>query len=104
MEKYASTLAGHLNVQPGDVLEVVGSTDCGLLEGYVRGTSQTGFFAAHCVQEVQFRQKNGQPTNDKNRPDLLLSTERPKQPDVKSEVTASQTQYNSATAPRIKKK
>lgn len=48
---------GHLTINPGDVIEVVGSTDCGLLEGFVRGTNRTGFFPATCVQEVQFRQK-----------------------------------------------
>lgn len=62
MQAYSPSVAstqnnGHLAIQPGDVIEVVGSTDCGLLEGFVRGTSQTGFFPATCVQEVQFRQK-----------------------------------------------
>lgn len=50
---------GHLTINPGDVIEVVGSTDCGLLEGFVRGTNRTGFFPATCVQEVQFRQQKG---------------------------------------------
>ncbi|XP_039447347.1 SH3 and multiple ankyrin repeat domains protein 2-like isoform X1 [Culex pipiens pallens] len=58
MEGYEAGLSGHIQIQPGDVIEVVGSTDCGLLEGFVRGTNKTGFFPAHCVQEVQFRQKS----------------------------------------------
>uniref|UniRef100_A0A336MAI3 CSON014357 protein n=1 Tax=Culicoides sonorensis TaxID=179676 RepID=A0A336MAI3_CULSO len=58
MESYNPTVSGHLVIQPGDVIEVVGSTDCGLLEGYVRGTNRTGFFPTQCVQEVQFRQKS----------------------------------------------
>lgn len=58
MEAYNPTVSGHLVIQPGDVIEVVGSTDCGLLEGYVRGTNRTGFFPSQCVQEVQFRQKS----------------------------------------------
>lgn len=37
---------------------MVGSTDCGLLEGYVRGTNTAGFFPAEVVQEVNIRQKN----------------------------------------------
>uniref|UniRef100_A0A182J687 SH3 and multiple ankyrin repeat domains protein n=1 Tax=Anopheles atroparvus TaxID=41427 RepID=A0A182J687_ANOAO len=53
MEGYDAGLSGHIHIQPGDVIEVVGSTDCGLLEGFVRGTNKTGFFPASCVQEVQ---------------------------------------------------
>jgi SH3/ankyrin repeat-containing protein len=59
IEKYEAKTFGHLPIQPGDVIEVVGSTDCGLLEGYVRGTSNTGLFPSQYVQEVQFRHKNG---------------------------------------------
>ncbi|KAH8346324.1 hypothetical protein KR084_003800 [Drosophila pseudotakahashii] len=58
MEPYVGNTVGHLRLQPGDVIEVVGSTDCGLLEGYVRGTNQSGFFPADCVQEVSLRQKH----------------------------------------------
>lgn len=59
IEKYDAKTFGHLSIQPGDVIEVVGSTDCGLLEGFVRGTSNTGLFPSQYVQEVQFRHKNG---------------------------------------------
>uniref|UniRef100_A0A1A9VGK1 SH3 and multiple ankyrin repeat domains protein 3 n=1 Tax=Glossina austeni TaxID=7395 RepID=A0A1A9VGK1_GLOAU len=58
MEPYVGNSVGHIRLQPGDVIEVVGSTDCGLLEGYVRGTNQSGFFPAECVQEINLRQKN----------------------------------------------
>ena len=37
----------------GDVIEITGSTDSGLLEGTLRG--QTGLFPRHLVQEVRFR-------------------------------------------------
>ncbi|KAG5673695.1 hypothetical protein PVAND_003718 [Polypedilum vanderplanki] len=59
IEKYEAKTFGHLSIQPGDVIEVVGSTDCGLLEGFVRGTSNTGLFPSQYIQEVQFRHKNG---------------------------------------------
>ena len=58
IEPYAGNSVGHIRLQPGDVIEVVGSTDCGLLEGYVRGSNQSGFFPAEYVQEVNLRQKN----------------------------------------------
>ncbi|XP_017471741.1 PREDICTED: uncharacterized protein LOC108362982 isoform X9 [Rhagoletis zephyria] len=58
MEPYPGNTTGHISLQPGDVIEVVGSTDCGLLEGYIRGSNQSGFFPADCVQEVNLRQKN----------------------------------------------
>ncbi|XP_054741155.1 SH3 and multiple ankyrin repeat domains protein 1 isoform X8 [Anastrepha obliqua] len=58
MEPYSDSTVGHITLQPGDVIEVVGSTDCGLLEGYIRGSNQSGFFPADCVQEVSLRQKN----------------------------------------------
>ncbi|XP_055372536.1 SH3 and multiple ankyrin repeat domains protein 2 isoform X2 [Condylostylus longicornis] len=58
MEPYAGNTIGHIRIQPGEVIEVVGSTDCGLLEGYVRGTNRSGFFPAEYVQEVNIRQKN----------------------------------------------
>ena len=52
-DAYSSKEANHLQLQPGDIIEVTGSTDCGLLEGWVRGDS--GFFPPHCVQEVRLR-------------------------------------------------
>lgn len=58
MERYSGNAPGHISLQTGDVIEVVGSTDCGLLEGYIRGSNQSGFFPVDCVQEVSLRQKN----------------------------------------------
>lgn len=58
IEPYSSATIGHLSIQTGEVIEVLGSTDCGLLEGYVRGTNRSGFFPAEVVQEVNIRQKN----------------------------------------------
>lgn len=58
IEPYSSSTIGHLSIQTGEVIEVLGSTDCGLLEGYVRGTNRSGFFPAEVVQEVNIRQKN----------------------------------------------
>uniref|UniRef100_A0A8D8TBH4 SH3 and multiple ankyrin repeat domains protein 3 n=1 Tax=Cacopsylla melanoneura TaxID=428564 RepID=A0A8D8TBH4_9HEMI len=55
VEAYRSNQPGHLNIQQGDILEVTGATDCGLLEGSPRGRNLTGLFPPHCVQEVRLR-------------------------------------------------
>ncbi|KAJ9601176.1 hypothetical protein L9F63_000644, partial [Diploptera punctata] len=55
LENYSSALPGHLRISQGDILEVTGTTDCGMLEGTLRGQG-SGLFPAHCVQEVQLRQ------------------------------------------------
>ncbi|XP_045459885.1 SH3 and multiple ankyrin repeat domains protein 3 [Melitaea cinxia] len=47
---------GHLRLNQGDIIEVTGATDDGLLEGTVRGSAASGLFPAHCVQEVRLRQ------------------------------------------------
>jgi SH3/ankyrin repeat-containing protein len=107
-----SAMSGHLTVQPGDVIEVVGSTDCGLLEGYIRGTTQTGLFPTHCVQEVQFRQKyisqvstasTGATTAPQTAPPVSEPIAETPAEDPQPTQQAP-TQFNSATAPRIKKK
>ncbi|XP_034245824.1 protein shank isoform X3 [Thrips palmi] len=54
LENYSSNLSGHLNIMQGDILEVTGATDCGLLEGTLRGRG-SGLFPSHCVQEVMLR-------------------------------------------------
>lgn len=109
IETYVSSTLGHLPIQAGDVIEVVGSTDCGLLEGYVRGTNRSGFFPAHVVQEVNIRQKNitnvstantitansvYQATNQSNR-NTVHVTEQQHQSNAQP--------YSSMTAPRSKK-
>ncbi|XP_024874855.1 SH3 and multiple ankyrin repeat domains protein 2-like isoform X2 [Temnothorax curvispinosus] len=57
VENYNSGIAGHLTINQGEILEVTGATDCGLLEGVLRGQG-TGLFPAHCVQEVRLRHTN----------------------------------------------
>ncbi|XP_070151302.1 protein shank isoform X9 [Polyergus mexicanus] len=57
VESYNSGITGHLTINQGDILEVTGATDCGLLEGILRGQG-TGLFPAHCVQEVRLRHTN----------------------------------------------
>ncbi|XP_072757290.1 uncharacterized protein Prosap isoform X5 [Anoplolepis gracilipes] len=91
VESYNSGITGHLTINQGDILEVTGATDCGLLEGVLRGQG-TGLFPAHCVQEVRLRHTNiplgPQPARDgRNR--VLGRRE-------------SQNKYF-ATAPRLKK-
>lgn len=102
MEPYQGTSLGHLSIHPGEVIEVVGSTDCGLLEGYVRGVNRSGFFPAHCVQEVNIRQKNI--TNVS----ISMPSYRNENIDMEKQQLQQQdqyvpSQYNSSTGPRIKK-
>ncbi|XP_053688435.1 SH3 and multiple ankyrin repeat domains protein 1 isoform X2 [Sabethes cyaneus] len=105
MEGYDAGLSGHINIQPGDVIEVVGSTDCGLLEGFVRGTNKTGFFPAHCVQEVQFRQKSIINVSTSTPHHMyVISTGNSELPEQQQQQNQQQSQqYNSQTAPRTKK-
>uniref|UniRef100_A0A182KB42 PDZ domain-containing protein n=1 Tax=Anopheles christyi TaxID=43041 RepID=A0A182KB42_9DIPT len=128
MEGYDAGLSGHIHIQPGDVIEVVGSTDCGLLEGFVRGTNKTGFFPASCVQEVQFRQKSiinvststphhhyliNTSSNEIVSHDLQKKLhqqqqqhhhhQQQQQPSLLEQQQHTQQQYNSQTAPRMKK-
>eukprot|EP00090_Calanus_glacialis_P037365 TRINITY_DN6425_c0_g1_i1.p1 TRINITY_DN6425_c0_g1~~TRINITY_DN6425_c0_g1_i1.p1 ORF type:complete len:1871 (+),score=328.76 TRINITY_DN6425_c0_g1_i1:592-6204(+) len=53
LENYNSNEPSHLKISQGDVIEVTGSTDNGLLEGVLRG--QTGYFPRECVEEVRLR-------------------------------------------------
>lgn len=109
MEGYEAGLSGHIQIQPGDVIEVVGSTDCGLLEGFVRGTNKTGFFPAHCVQEVQFRQKSiinvstSAPMHHHYVINMGESASEQGQGQGQGHGQQQQQQYNSQTAPRTKK-
>ncbi|XP_062712224.1 protein shank isoform X4 [Aedes albopictus] len=110
MEGYDGGLSGHIQIQPGDVIEVVGSTDCGLLEGFVRGTNKTGFFPAQCVQEVQFRQKSiiNVSTSAPHHHYVINTSsneivEQQQQQQLQQQQQGQQQQYNSQTAPRTKK-
>ncbi|XP_012252278.2 protein shank isoform X6 [Athalia rosae] len=91
VESYNSGINGHLTINQGDILEVTGATDCGLLEGVLRGQG-TGLFPAHCIQEVRLRHTNiplGPQTIREGRNRVLGRRE-------------SQHKYF-ATAPRLKK-
>lgn len=122
IESYSSSTLGHLTIQAGDVIEVVGSTDCGLLEGYVRGTNRSGFFPAEIVQEVNIRQKNitnvstanimgGQPTAlmQPNQAAMYQQNAAPLPPppaidaDKMDHAISNGQAYSSATTPRQKK-
>lgn len=58
VENYNPNIAGHLVIRPGDYIDIVSSTDCGFLEGYVCGTNRCGFFPANCVREVTQQTKS----------------------------------------------
>ncbi|XP_055626209.1 protein shank isoform X2 [Toxorhynchites rutilus septentrionalis] len=105
MEGYDGGLSGHIQIQPGDVIEVVGSTDCGLLEGFVRGTNKTGFFPSHCVQEVQFRQKSiiNVSTSAPHHHHYVIDTGCNEIMEEQQQGPQQSQQYNSQTAPRTKK-
>lgn len=131
MQSYAGNAMGHLSIQPGDVIEVVGATDCGMLEGYVRGVNRSGFFPEHCVQEVNIRQKNivnVSTPNDYHRSNVLhlggpggggvnagphqqqqqqqqehQQLQQQQQQLITHQQNVAQ-QYSSATAPRVKKR
>ncbi|XP_066603694.1 SH3 and multiple ankyrin repeat domains protein 2 isoform X2 [Prorops nasuta] len=92
VESYNSGIPGHLVINQGDILEVTGATDCGLLEGSLRGQG-TGLFPANCVQEVRLRHTN-----------IPLGAREPAR-DARNRVLGrreSQHKYF-ATAPRLKK-
>lgn len=124
MIPYTKNYPGHLGIHPGDVIEVFGSTDCGLLEGQVRGTNRTGLFPIQYVQEVNFRQKNiinvSTATNNNqqyiedvmnHRQQMQHHQEKQQQMseynNINNNILAANNhnhgQYSSATAPRMKK-
>ncbi|XP_071442143.1 SH3 and multiple ankyrin repeat domains protein 3 [Hetaerina americana] len=86
VEDYPGTLPGHLPIARGDIIEVTGATDCGLLEGSLHGSS--GLFPTHCVQEVQVRQGV-----------VVQGTSRPSRVRGRRENSIK----HFATAPRLKK-
>lgn len=73
---------------------VTGATDCGLLEGTLRGPGQhSGLFPAQCVQEVRLR--HGIPP-----PMMITARDRPPSRVVGRRETITK---HFATAPRVKK-
>ncbi|KAI5641883.1 ankyrin repeats (3 copies) domain-containing protein [Phthorimaea operculella] len=96
LQPYEPTAPKHVRLNQGDIIEVTGATDDGLLEGTVRGSGATGFFPAHCVQEVRLRQ------NNQHLHQVLASGPvHHSRVAGRREMTLSKTY--SATAPRIKK-
>ncbi|GAB6022714.1 hypothetical protein CHUAL_006810 [Chamberlinius hualienensis] len=61
LENYQPNEEGHLILVQGDIIEVTGSTDCGLLEGILK--RQKGLFPATCVQEVKLRHPENRVVN-----------------------------------------
>ncbi|XP_022251595.1 SH3 and multiple ankyrin repeat domains protein 3-like, partial [Limulus polyphemus] len=54
VEDYSPCSPGHLQLTRGDIVDVVGISDCGLLEGRLRN-EQEGLFPSSAVQEVKLR-------------------------------------------------
>lgn len=111
---------GHLRLNPGDLIDILGSTDCGLLEGCVRGSDRTGVFPVHCVQEINLRQKDitnvstsqlqynsgGSSNNSCSNNNNIINNNLRNVSSMRqhSQYSSSNNQqYNSSTAPRIKK-
>ncbi|XP_076370230.1 uncharacterized protein LOC143256640 [Tachypleus tridentatus] len=55
MEDYYPCSPSHLQLTRGDILDIVGVSDCGLLEGRLRNGVE-GLFPSSCVQEIKLRQ------------------------------------------------
>ncbi|XP_049696762.2 SH3 and multiple ankyrin repeat domains protein 2 isoform X1 [Helicoverpa armigera] len=96
LQPYDGATPGHVRLNQGDIVEVTGATDDGLLEGTVRGSGASGLFPMQCVQEVRLRQ------NTQHLHQVLASG-----PIHHSRVTGRRemalSKTYSATAPRIKK-
>ncbi|XP_022255792.1 uncharacterized protein LOC106471474 isoform X2 [Limulus polyphemus] len=54
MEDYYPCSPTHLQLTRGDILDIVGVSDCGLLEGRLRNGVE-GLFPSSCVQEIKLR-------------------------------------------------
>ncbi|XP_063927953.1 protein shank isoform X4 [Zophobas morio] len=99
IESYSAQEDGHISIREGDILEVTGTTDDGLLEGVPRsGGNKTGLFPAHCVQEVRLRHNIQAP---------MMVARDARQPPSKSNGRVlgrrENTSKHFATAPRLKK-
>ncbi|XP_076334764.1 uncharacterized protein LOC143238425 isoform X2 [Tachypleus tridentatus] len=57
VQSYSAGSPGHLPLNSGDYVEVVGISDCGLLEGRL-ANGQEGFFPSSCVREIKARTEN----------------------------------------------
>ncbi|XP_048481171.1 SH3 and multiple ankyrin repeat domains protein 3 isoform X5 [Plutella xylostella] len=94
LQPYEPTAPGHLRLNQGDIIEVTGATDDGLLEGTVRGGA-AGLFPAQCVQEL----RRGQNTHLHQ----VLSSGPIHHSRVTGRREMALSKTYSATAPRIKK-
>lgn len=96
VENYNPNIAGHLVIQPGDYIDIVSSTDCGFLEGYVRGTNRCGFFPANCVREVTALHNN----KDKDRVDggIDVSSRSSGEIDIGNMMMSNVKQYRTLTS------
>nr|CAD7264682.1 unnamed protein product [Timema shepardi] len=100
VENYNSNQPGHLRISQGDILEVTGTTDCGLLEGSLRGQG-SGLFPVHCVQEVRLRQGVvGPPPTLPQPPPPVLTSQRST---TRVQGRRESMHKHFATAPRLKK-
>ncbi|KAL4704109.1 hypothetical protein ACJJTC_016367 [Scirpophaga incertulas] len=97
LQPYEPIAPAHLRLCQGDIVEVIGATDDGLLEGTVRGTGASGFFPAHCVQEVRLRQNTG------HLHQVMGSSAQIHHSRVTGRREMALSKTYSATAPRIKK-
>ncbi|GBP76951.1 SH3 and multiple ankyrin repeat domains protein 3 [Eumeta japonica] len=95
LQAYEPTAPGHIRLNQGDIIEVTGASDDGLLEGIVRGSGASGMFPAHCVQEVRLRQNNAL--------HQALSSGPIHHSRVSGRREMALSKTYSATAPRIKK-
>ncbi|XP_073967651.1 SH3 and multiple ankyrin repeat domains prosap isoform X6 [Choristoneura fumiferana] len=96
LQPYEPAQSGHLRLNQGDIIEVTGATDDGLLEGTVRGSGASGLFPTQCVQEVRLRQNNAHLHQV-----LAAGPIHHSRVNGRREMALSKTY--SATAPRIKK-
>ncbi|RZB49894.1 SH3 and multiple ankyrin repeat domains protein 3, partial [Asbolus verrucosus] len=101
IESYSPQEDGHITIREGDIIEVTGATDEGLLEGNVRsGGNKSGLFPAHCVQEVKLRHHNIQAP-------MMVAKDTRHQPSKPSSGRVlgrrESTSKHFATAPRVKK-
>lgn len=125
-ESYNSGMAGHLVINPGDIIEgnsfikfflpvifkpdthnftfffsVTGATDDGYLEGNLRNQG-TGLFPSHCVQEVRLRTNPNIPLPVQTH-DIQIMGSAQRSASSSRVQGRRETQKHFATAPRLKK-
>ncbi|XP_068628040.1 SH3 and multiple ankyrin repeat domains protein 3 [Battus philenor] len=96
LRAHEPTAPGQLRLAQGDIVEVTGSAEDGMLEGTVRGSGACGLFPAQCVQEVRLRQNTAHLHQ-------VLSSGPMHHSRVSGRREMALSKTYSATAPRIKK-